>query len=139
MKRVTGIGGIFFTAKGEVSRLKKWYATHLGIEEEQPGHGVMFNWRQYQDPEKTGLTVFSVFEKKTDYLSPSDSGFMINFRVKDLAQLLETLKAEGVEQIGGMQEYEYGKFAWIMDPEGNKIELWEPPAGPAFEGGVPSE
>ena len=138
MKRVTGIGGIFFKAKENANELKKWYSDHLGITEDQPGYGTNWKWRNYDQPENTGEIIFSLFSSDSDYLKPSDSPFMINFRVEDLEQLLLVLKAEGVEQVGQMEVYEYGKFAWILDPDGNKIELWEPKKGYEFDGGLPA-
>lgn len=123
MKRVTGIGGVFFKSKDpEVT--KTWYSKHLGIESDQ--YGGKFVWRDQEDPEKECMTAWSPMPDSTDYYNPSESEFMINYRVQDLVALLELLKAEGVEQVGEMEEYEYGKFAWILDPDGRKVELWEP-------------
>jgi predicted enzyme related to lactoylglutathione lyase len=130
MKRVTGIGGIFFKAN-DSEKLYTWYERHLGVKREADGSGAVFHWREKADEnsasEKPGMTVWSVFPKDTKYFEPSTSGFMINYRVEDLDALLAALTSEGI-QIEGRQNYEYGKFAWIMDPEGNRIELWEPPA-----------
>jgi predicted enzyme related to lactoylglutathione lyase len=123
MKRVTGIGGIFFKCKDPES-VKKWYNDHLGIKSDQ--YGGAFIWREDNDPDHKGYTAWSPFSDGTKYFSPSNKDFMFNYRVEDLEKLLEVLKKEGVEIIGEMEEYEYGKFGWIMDPEGNKIELWEP-------------
>jgi predicted enzyme related to lactoylglutathione lyase len=123
MKRVTGIGGIFFKCKDPDS-VKKWYSDHLGIESDQ--YGGAFIWRDHNDPDHKGYTAWSPFSDSTKYFSPSDKDFMFNYRVENLEKLLEVLKEEGVEIIGEMEEYEYGKFGWIMDSEGNKIELWEP-------------
>lgn len=123
MKRVTGIGGVFFKCE-KPSEMNAWYRKHLGIPAGQ--YGAHFEWRQKEDPEKPGLTAWSTFDKASDYFDPSQRPFMINYRVEDLVGLLDALKAEGVQQVGEMQTFEYGKFAWIMDPEGNKIELWEP-------------
>jgi predicted enzyme related to lactoylglutathione lyase len=86
----------------------------------------MFSWRHNDDPEKVGYTQLSVFEKGTDYLNPSEKDFMINFRVENIGSLIAQLKADGMEVVGEIESYDYGKFAWVMDPEGNKIELWEP-------------
>lgn len=122
-KRVTGIGGIFFKTK-DVAKTKEWYHKHLGIESDQ--HGSLLKWRDFEDSEKVGTTVWSPFEEKTAYFQPSEKEFMFNYRVENLEELLETLKREGVQVVGEMETYEYGKFGWIMDPEGRKIELWEP-------------
>ncbi len=119
MKRVTGIGGAFFKAKDPKS-LAAWYEKHLGIP---------FNGQVYASftSEGSGETaVFSMFPEDTDYYEPSKKDFMFNLRVDDLHALLKVLKEEGVEVMEKTEEYEYGKFGWIVDPEGNKIELWEP-------------
>ncbi|MCP5052903.1 MAG: VOC family protein [bacterium] len=126
MKRVTGIGGVFFKSK-DPEKIKEWYKTHLGIKSDQ--YGGMFQWRKYSDPEQTGCTVWSPFKDDTTYFEPSGKPFMVNYRVKDLEKLLEVLKEEGVQIAGEMESYEYGKFAWIVDPDGTKIELWEPVDG----------
>ena len=123
MRRVTGIGGVFFKAKNP-KEMGEWYAKHLGI---VPQEGAaVFRWRELDDPDSVGYTVWSAFDKDTKYFDPSKSPFMINYRVDDLDALLEQLRAEGVEVDDKVEEYEYGRFAWIMDPEGNRIELWEP-------------
>jgi predicted enzyme related to lactoylglutathione lyase len=124
MKRVTGIGGIFFKCKDQEAQ-KRWYEKHLGMQMNDWG-GTLFWWRDADHPEKKGSTSWSTFKEDTRYLDPSEKGFMINYRVENLEELLKTLKEEGVQQVGVIESYEYGKFAWIMDPEGNKIELWEP-------------
>ncbi|HHG84196.1 MAG TPA: VOC family protein [Bacteroidetes bacterium] len=123
MKRVTGIGGIFFKCKDPVE-VKNWYQKHLGIESQD--WGAMFEWRRKDEPEKIGTTAWNPFKQDTDYFAPSEKNYMFNYRVENLDELLLLLKAEGVEIIGKKDELEYGKFAWIMDPEGNKVELWEP-------------
>jgi catechol 2,3-dioxygenase-like lactoylglutathione lyase family enzyme len=125
MKRVTGLGGVFFKAK-DPKVMYDWYQKHLGIEG-KPGEGAMFHWRDAADPEKTGMTVWSIFPQTTKYFDPSPAPFMMNFLVDDLDALLQALKDEGVA-IDKVEKHEYGKFAWIADPEGNRIELWEPPA-----------
>ncbi|MFN0189182.1 MAG: VOC family protein [Bacteroidia bacterium] len=122
-KRVIGIGGIFFKSP-DPKKLQAWYDKHLGLSMLGAGYHS-FLWKDAVEPEK-GRTEFSIFNNDTDYLNPSTSPFMINFRVENLEELLILLKQEGVEQIGNMDSYSYGKFAWIMDPDGNKIELWEP-------------
>ena len=124
MKRVTGIGGIFFKAQ-DPETLRAWYREHLGIESEGDG-GFTFDWRETDDTEKIGQTVWSIFPGTTKYFAPSQAPFMINYRVADLDRVLEQLRAEGVEVDDRVEEYEYGRFAWVMDPEGNRIELWEP-------------
>jgi len=126
MKRVTGLGGIFFKSENP-SKLYEWYERHLGLKQEVPGAGVMLHWRQDDDPERKGMTILAAFKKDTKYFEPSQSSFMINYRVDDLDALLEALKAEGVQIDPKREDHEYGRFAWVVDPEGNKIELWEPP------------
>lgn len=121
-KRVTGIGGIFFKCK-DPQAVRNWYAQHLGLKTDQ--YGTTFEWRYADQPEKQGYSVWSTFGADTDYFRPSEKEFMINFRVENLDWLLVELQKEGIKQIGETQVYEYGKFAHIMDPEGNKIELWQ--------------
>ena len=124
MKRVTGIGGVFFKAK-DPEKLKAWYRTHLGIESES--WGAVFRWRD--DPRSDdGSTAWSVFTEETKYFGPGQQSFMINYRVDDLDSLLTQLRAEGVEVDEKTDESEFGKMGWVKDPEGNRIELWEPPA-----------
>ena len=124
MKRVTGIGGIFFKAK-DPEKLKDWYRTHLGIESES--WGAVFRWRD--DPRADdGSTAWSIFPDSSKYFNPSTQPFMINFRVANLQELVTALQAEGVEVDAKLEESEFGKFGWVMDPEGNRVELWEPPA-----------
>lgn len=125
MKRVTGIGGIFFKAK-DPGRLQEWYRTHLGIAP-KPHGTVMFEWREKDEPDRVGFTVWGPFPDDTRYFDPSPAPFMINYRVADLDALLAKLREEGVEVDDRVEEYEYGRFGWVMDPEGNRIELWEPP------------
>ena len=122
-KRVTGLGGVFFKSTNPRA-LKEWYGKHLHIESGE--HGALFKWRQDEDPEKAGYTAWSVFPDDTAYFKPSDRDFMFNYRVENLKELLQVLKEEGVQVVGEIEEYPYGKFGWIMDPDGNKIELWEP-------------
>jgi len=126
VKRVTGIGGIFFKSEAP-EELYDWYEKHLGIRRTPDGSGAVFEWLEVEDSEKKGMTVWSVFPRDTKYFDPSRSSFMINYRVDDLDGLLEALKKEGVEIDPHREDYDYGRFAWIMDPEGNRIELWEPP------------
>ncbi len=125
MKRVTGIGGIFFKTE-DPETMKTWYRRHLGIVPEADGY-VAFQWRDKDEPERIGYTVWSPFRGDTTYFAPSSASFMINYRVADLHGLLEQLRQEGVEVMDEVEESEFGRFGWILDPEGNKIELWEPP------------
>lgn len=125
MKRVTGIGGIFFKVK-DPAKMYEWYERHLGITG-KPNEGAMFPWRRHDDPEDESLTVWSLFPQDTKYFNPSAAPFMINYQVEDLDAVLEALKTEGVTIDPKREDHEYGRFAWIMDPEGNRIELWEPP------------
>lgn len=126
MQRVTGIGGIFFKSK-DPKALGAWYRTHLGLKVEDWG-GVAFNWAD--DPSQgKGKTVWSPFKADTKYFEPSAAPYMINFRVADLHALLAALRAEGCEVLDKVDESEFGKFGYVLDPEGNKLELWEPPAG----------
>jgi predicted enzyme related to lactoylglutathione lyase len=122
MKRVTAIGGIFFKCDDPKAQ-RDWYANHLGLKVDD--YGTSFEWRKSDNPDEKGYSVWSTFKKDTDYFEPSKKDFMINFRVEDLDALLVELKKEGVQIVGEVQTFEYGKFAHIMDPEGNKIELWQ--------------
>ena len=122
MKRVTGIGGIFFKAQDPKS-LKEWYKAHLGVD--AGDYGATFDWRDKDDPTKSGQTVWSLFPHDTKYFDPSSAPFMINYRVEDLVGLQAVLRSEGVE-VSDVQDDGYGRFAWASDPEGNRIELWEP-------------
>ena len=120
MKRVTGIGGVFFKSE-DPQRLKEWYQKHLEV-------GDVFQWTDLNQPDaKTpAQTIWSPFKKDTTYFAPSEKPFMFNYRVHDLHALLAALREEGVTIVGEVEEAPYGKFGWILDPEGNKIELWEP-------------
>lgn len=122
-KRVTAIGGIFMKC-ADPTAMREWYANHLGFPTDP--YGATFEWRHADAPDKKGQTVWSTFPNDTKYFAPSAKDFMLNLRVENLEWLLGELKKEGIEQIGEMQAYDYGKFAHIIDPEGNKIELWEP-------------
>ncbi|MDY7096318.1 MAG: VOC family protein [Acidobacteriota bacterium] len=124
MAKVTGIGGVFFKSKGKSAELADWYRKHLGMALEDFG-GAALKWPD--DPaDDGGLTVWCLASKDSEWFSPSTSSFMINYRVDDLGEMLEQLRADGVEIVGGPESHENGKFAWIMDPEGNKVELWQP-------------
>ncbi len=127
MKRVTGIGGIFFKARDPLV-LRAWYRDHLGIDVQDWG-GAAFPWTDDAGNATAGSTIWSINGSDNDYFAPSPSAFMINYRVADLASLLETLRKEGCEVIDKTDSSEFGKFGWVMDPEGNKVELWEPPPG----------
>jgi catechol 2,3-dioxygenase-like lactoylglutathione lyase family enzyme len=126
MKRVTGIGGIFFKADNP-EKLYQWNEKHHGITRAPDGSGAMFESRDAQDIDKKGMTIWSIFPRDTKYFGSSNSALMINYRVDDLDALLKLLQEEGVEIDPHREDYEYGRFAWIADPEGRRIELWEPP------------
>ena len=123
MKRVTGIGGVFFKAE-QPDQLREWYGQHLGLNTDQ--YGTNFEWRRTDVPEQKGFTQWTTFSAGSTYFAPSEKPFMFNFRVDNLTALLTLLRQEGVTILGEIDEQEYGKFGWILDPEGNKIELWEP-------------
>lgn len=123
LKRVTGIGGIFFKCR-EPKKMREWYQTHLGLNTNP--YGAVFEWRQAIDSTKKGFSQWSPFSEKTKYFEPSTKEFMINYRVENLDALVEELKKEGVTITDTLQTFDYGKFIHIMDIEGNKIELWEP-------------
>ena len=124
MKRVTGIGGVFFKSD-DPEKLYQWYEQHLGIRRE---HGfVSFHWREAEDPGKEGETVWAIFSRTSKKFDPSTAGHMMNYRVEDMDALLAALTEEGVSVDPHREDGEYGRFAWIMDPDGNRIELWEPP------------
>ena len=123
MKRVTGIGGIFFKCK-DPKAVNEWYKTHLGFD--TTPYGTSFKWRDAEDSNKKGLTQWNPFAEKTTYFEPSTKDFMINYRVENLEALVEELKKENVTIVDKIETYDYGKFVHILDPEGNKIELWEP-------------
>jgi predicted enzyme related to lactoylglutathione lyase len=124
MRRVTGVGGIFFKAK-DPDALLTWYRVHLGIESQEWG-GTAFPCKRPDNPDGDGKTAWAVFGATTDYFAPSTSQFMINYTVENLHELLSTLRAEGCAVDAKVDESEFGKFGWVMDPEGNRIELWEP-------------
>ncbi len=123
MKKVTGIGGIFFKCK-DPKAVNEWYKTHLGFD--TTPYGTSFEWRDAEDSTQKGLTQWNTFPDQTKYFEPSGKDFMINYRVADLDALIVELKKENVTIVGEVESYDYGKFAHIMDPEGNKIQLWEP-------------
>lgn len=126
MKRVTGIGGIFFKAKDPVA-LRAWYQKHLGIDVEEWG-GAAFRWTDAAGNPSGGTTIWNI-AGGGDYFAPSSAPFMVNYRVADLDALVQVLRTEGCNVLEKTEASEYGKFGWVIDPEGNKVELWEPPAG----------
>lgn len=126
MERVIGLGGPFIKAS-DPKALAAWYEKHLGISFNGSTYTV-WQFANEDGSKKTGYNVFSFFKKDSDYFAPGTSPVMLNFIVKDLFALLKVLKEEGVEAVGEPMDEEYGKFGWILDPDGNKIELWEPPA-----------
>lgn len=134
MKKVTGIGGIFFKCKNP-DKIKEWYNKHLGLNTDK--YGTNFVWYQGADSTKKGSTQWSPFNEKTKYFEPSQKEFMINYRVENLEALVEELKKDSVTILDKMETYDYGKFIHILDIEGNKIELWEPndEVYDKFEGG----
>jgi len=124
MAKVTGIGGVFFLSRGDEKVLRSWYEKHLGMKLEDFG-GVILKW-EVDAAEDKGMTVWHVADRDSDWFEPSESRFMINYRVDDLETLVKQLTAAGVDIQKGPEYHENGVFAWIMDPEGNKVELWEP-------------
>lgn len=123
MKKVTGIGGVFFKCK-DPKKVREWYKTHLGFE--TTDYGANFEWREEGDSTKKGSTAWSPFPETTKYFEPSTRDFMINYRVENLEALVAQLKTEGVTIVDSIQDSDYGKFVHILDLEGNKVELWEP-------------
>jgi len=126
MARVQGIGGIFFKAR-DPDALREWYRKHLGLDIQSWG-GVAFRWSD-AEPERPGVTVWSLFPADSKYFEPSTAPFMVNYRVADLERVRAELRAEGCAVDDRVEESEFGKFGWVMDPEGNRLELWEPPLG----------
>ncbi|MEO8541444.1 MAG: VOC family protein [bacterium] len=127
MKRVTGIGGIFFKAK-DPPALQAWYQRHLGIDVQDWG-GTSFSWADSDGKPTSGSTAWSIHPQDAEEFAPSTSAFMVNYRVEDLHALITALKQEGCNVLEKLDESEYGKFGWVIDPEGNKVELWQPPGG----------
>ncbi len=126
MQRVRGIGGIFFKAR-DPKALSQWYQANLGIEVSEWG-GAVFKWSEH-DANGTAQTVWNPFKADTTYFAPGTASFMINYRVDDLDAMLAQLRAAGAQVDEKVEESEFGKFGWVVDPEGNKVELWQPPAG----------
>lgn len=127
MKRVTGIGGIFFKAK-DPSALSAWYKRHLGVDVQSWG-GATFDWTDADGKPTAGTTAWLITPMDSKKFAPGTAPFLVNYRVADLHGLVKALKAEGCQVLDKTDESEYGKFGWVVDPEGNKIELWEPPPG----------
>lgn len=123
MKKVTGIGGIFFKCQ-DPEQMREWYAKHLGLKTNP--YGAVFEWFQGADNAKKGFTSWGTFKDDTTYFDPSAKEFMINYRVEDIESLVAELKSSGVTVLDEIESYDYGKFVHILDAEGNKIELWEP-------------
>jgi len=123
MKKVTGIGGIFFKCK-DPKKMMEWYKTHLGLN--VTDYGATFEWKESVDSTKNGSTTWSPFSETTKYFEPSAREFMINYTVADLEALVEELRKEGVTIVDNIETYDYGKFVHILDVEGNKVQLWEP-------------
>ena len=123
MAKVTGIGGVFFDSPDR-ERLKQWYRDRLGIDSESWGKAYL--WREHGSAERTGYTVWSVFDRASDHFKPGGKPFMVNYRVDDIEGMIAEMKAHGVEVVGEIEQHENGKFAWVLDPDGTKIELWEP-------------
>lgn len=122
-KKVTGIGGIFFKCK-DPDKMKEWYKNHLGLVTNQ--YGSLFEFRKTEEPHSKGYLQWSPMDYKTTYFEPSKKEFMVNYRVENMEELVNELKEQGVEVVDEIETFEYGKFVHILDPEGNKIELWEP-------------
>lgn len=127
MKRVTGIGGIFFHAQ-DPAALRAWYARHLGIDV-LPWGGAAFSWRGGDGQPAGGTTIWSIGQAGSGHFAPGTPSFMVNYRVDDLDALLQALRDEGCQVLDHTDDGEFGKFGWVIDPEGNKVELWQPPPG----------
>ena len=125
--RIVGIGGVFFKSANR-DQMREWYAKHLGLADK--GSGAMLSWREHDDPQKEHVTVWSVFPDSTKYFDPGHAPFMINYIVDDMDALLDRLKEEGVKIDPKRMDESYGRFAWIYDLDGNKIELWQPSTKP---------
>lgn len=127
MKRVTGIGGVFFHAR-DPAALREWYRRHLGVDVQDWG-GAVFSWSDAEGRPTGGTTTWSIGAAEGGYFAPSTAPFMVNYRVADVHALVKVLREEGCQVLDKVEESEYGKFAWVIDPEGHKVELWEPPPG----------
>lgn len=124
-KRVTGLGGVFFKSE-DPAKIKEWYGKHLGLDVDDYGASFLWIDPDNRDAKAKARTAWSPFKQDTKYFDPSPKPFMFNYRVENLVELINVLKEEGVQVVGEIEEFSYGKFGWIMDPDGNKIELWEP-------------
>lgn len=127
MRRVTGIGGIFFKAK-DPGALQEWYKRHLGIDVQEWG-GTAFQWTDGDGNPVGGSTIWSVAAQDAPNFAPSEASFMVNYRVEDAKALAKVLREEGCDVLDEVHESDFGVFAWVIDPEGNKVELWQPPEG----------
>jgi predicted enzyme related to lactoylglutathione lyase len=127
MKRVIGIGGIFFNAR-DPAALRTWYQRHLGIDVQEWG-GTAFAWADSVENPADGSTIWSIGAADNHHFAPSTAPFMVNYRVEDLDALLQVLRGEGCQVLEKTDDSDYGKFGWVMDPEGNKLELWQAPPG----------
>ena len=127
MKRATGIGGIFFRAK-DPKALQEWYRQHLGVDVQSWG-GASFDWTDAEGKPVAGTTAWLITPQDSKKFDPGSASFMVNYRVDDLHALVKVLKEEGCNVLEKIDDSEYGKFGWVIDPEGNKVELWQPPAG----------
>lgn len=125
MAHVTGIGGVFFKAR-DPKALGDWYREHLGLDVQSWG-GAALRWGTPDNP--SGTTAWSLFSADTTHFEPSAAAFMINYRVDNLSELLQSLRAKGCNVVDRTEKSEHGEFGWVIDPEGNKIELWQPPEG----------
>ena len=125
MAKVTGLGGVFYKAR-DPKALMKWYTDHLGVAPDEGYVGASFLWREKDDSKTVGRTILGLFAPDTEYFAPSDKPFMINFRVDDLDGVLNKLREAGCKVEDKVEDYDYGRFGWVTDPEGVKIELWEP-------------
>ncbi len=123
-KKVIGIGGVFFKTE-DTEATRSWYAKHLGIESEK--WGAVFPWKRTEEDHNETYTAWSPFKKDTPYFGTGEQAFMINYQVENLDELLATLRSEGVHVFEETDSSEFGKFGWILDGEGNKVELWQPP------------
>jgi rhodanese-related sulfurtransferase/predicted enzyme related to lactoylglutathione lyase len=124
---IEGLGGAFFKAT-DPGALIRWYGEALGLEVDTAYNCATFDWR-FADSERAGSTVFSIFPSTTEYFGSSDQAFMVNLRVRDLDAVLDGVRAHGGVVAGGPDDSDYGRFAWVVDPEGNRVELWEAPSG----------
>ncbi|MFY0674332.1 MAG: VOC family protein [Bacteroidia bacterium] len=121
--KITGIGGIFFKCD-DPDKMREWYGATFGFETDE--YGAMFKSKDFEKPEKTNYLQWSTMSRNSKYFAPSKSQFMVNYRVENIEALVEQLKSDGVEVVDEIEEFDYGKFVHVLDPEGNKVELWEP-------------